>query len=564
MAVSTYTVKRGDTLWDICIEYASSISGNTTNAKINTLVEINGIKNRDLIYVGQVLKFSGSAPSSTTPSSSQAKVSGFGLQSEDTSGRAMIVNWTWSKTSTAGYTVRWQQYLNGKWTGSDTDIAHPEDMYCQSTFTADKSATKVRFQVRPYYKSNDKVTYWNDVKWSNWVEYNFADNPPLAPETPTAKLDELNDRKLLISIDNIVADNLDAKYVQFNIVKNNTSSIHTSDNISINTTTNYVSYEYSVDYGADYKVRARSVSSKGKTSGWSSFCAHVGTKPCAPTKITTYRRNKRSDGSISAYLEWTAVANATHYIVEYTTLREDFDTGAANWSESQTDGARTSIEITGIATGSDYFFRVKAVNGNGESDPTDIVTIPIGEPPAAPTIWSSANSAFVGETMELNWTHNSRDGSAQTWAELGLKINDGSWETFIFENTTNSTTGEKTDITTFSYGEVISYKGSIHVKLNTTNTALNDAKVEWKVRTAGVTDAFSDTDWSEPRTIYIYEKPDLVLSVTSDLAGDSLVETLTTFPFYIRGRVDLDSYELQKPIGYHLRVVYTPSSASEF
>lgn len=564
MAVSTYTVKRGDTLWAICTEYASSISGNTTNAKIDTVVKLNNIKNRDLIYVGQVLKFSGSTSSSTSSNASQATVSGFGLQSDDTSGRAMIVNWKWSKTDTAGYTVRWQQYLNGKWVGSDTDIAYPEDMYCQSTFSADKSATKVKFQVRPYYKKNDKITYWSDVKWSTAQEYDFSNNPPLAPDTPTAKLDELDGRKLVISINNIIAEDLDAKYIQFNIVKNNTSSIHTSSNVTINTSTNYVSYEYTVDYGADYKVRARSVSAKDKTSGWSAFCNNVGTKPCAPKEITTYRRNKRSDGSISAYLEWTAVSNATSYIVEYTTLRENFETGTENWDEKPTAGANTSIEITDIAVGSDYFFRVRAVNSNGESEPTDIVTIPIGEPPAAPTTWSSANSAFVGESMELNWTHNSRDGSAQTWAQLSLKINDGDWKSFTFENTTNSTTGEQTDTDTFTYGTVISYKGELHVKMDTSHADLKDAKIQWKVRTAGVTDAFSDIDWSVDRTIHIYEKPDLILSVTSDLAGQTLVETLTGLPFYIRGKVDLDSYKLQRPIGYHLRVVYTPASTSDF
>lgn len=561
MAISTYTVKRGDTLWSIATTYASSISGSNTNAKIETLRKINNIKDRDLIYVGQVLKLSGSSSSSSSGSSgssssstSKLRVWGFGLQSDDTSGRAMIVNWDkCSKSETAGYTCRWTQYLNGKWIGSDTDIPHPEDMYCQSTFSADSAATKVRVQVRPYYKPKDEITYWSSISWSSIQEYDFSNNPPLPPNTPDVSI---TDRTLTASIDNIDAAKLDAKYVKFNIVKDNAASIHTSSNVAINTASNYVSYQYTVAYGSNYKVRCCSVNAKGKESGWSDFSSNTGTRPSAPSAITVYRRDKRSDGSISAYLEWTAVTNAEYYIIEYTTVREDFENAPDNLTEARTDDARTSIEIVGIDSGSDYFFRVRAArNTEGESDPTDIVKIPIGEPPAAPTTWSSSNSAFVGESMELNWTHNSRDGSAQRYANLGLKINDNDWVLYTFANKTNTTSGETKDITTFTYGQAISYKGDIHVELNTSHSALKNAKIVWKVQTAGVTDEFSDADWSVDRTIYIYEKPDLALSVTSDLAGSSAIQTLTSFPFYIRGEVELDSYKIQRPIGYHLRVV---------
>ena len=71
-----------------------------------------------------------------------------------------------------------------------------------------------------------------------------------------------------------------------------------------------------------------------------------------------------------------------------------------------------------------------------------------------------------------------------------------------------------------------------------------------------MTDQFSDTAWSVERTIYIYEMPTLNLSMTSDLAGTGeIITTLTSFPFYIRGTINLESYDIQKPIGYHLRIV---------
>lgn len=568
MAMTTYTVERGDSLWWIASNYGSSIAGNSINAKIDTLVQLNGIKNRNLIYVGQVLRLSGSGSGSSSSGSSgstgqtQPVVNAFGLQASNTTSgknRAMYAAWTFSRANTKSFRYRWFQYKNGIWAiGSEGTTTGVDPVYCYSEWTADAEATKVEFQVIPVPtthkdSSGNDVDDWTGAQWSVTKEYDFSNNPPLTPPTPSVSIVDLT---LTASISNIVASELDAVGVKFNIVKDNSASIHTSAPVKINQTSNYVSYQYTVQPGSKYTVRACSVNSKGKESGWSDFSSEVETRPSAPSQITTYRRNKRSDGSVSAYLEWTAVANATKYKIEYTTIREDFETASNNIKSVETENARTSIEITGIETGYDYFFRVKAVNSVGESDPTDIVVIPIGTPPAAPTTWSSASSAFVGESMSLNWTHNPTDNSRQSYAQLSLKINDNDWVSFVFENTTNETSGETINETTFTYGKAISYKGQLYVELNTSYSTLKNAKIQWKVRTAGVTDQFSDTAWSVERTIYIYEMPTLNLSMTSDLAGTGdIITTLTSFPFYIRGVVSLESYGIQRPIGYHLRIV---------
>lgn len=575
MAVNQYVVKRGDSLWKIATEYGQYIAGNDIWAKINTLAEINGVGKDYIIYVDQVIKFSsggssGSSSSSSSKSSNQPKVTGPFLQAEDnTSGRAVYVSWSWTWEHTKGYKYRWSQYQNGIWTASDGNIDIPEDTpankrgeYCYATLNADKTSTKVRFQVLPVsatYKATEgdkevEKPHWSNAEWSAVKEYDFSNNPPLAPEIPSI---EIKDRTLTASINNIDPAVLDAKFVEFNLVKDNSSSVEISPPATINTAANYVSHQFTVKHGSQYKVRARTVSAdKKKRSGWSGFSGNAETRPSAPTILPDKcRRNKRSDGSISAYLEWTKVNTATRYRIEYTTIRDDFENAPGNVKKEETEDADTYIEIVGIEPGHDYFFRVRAINDVDVSDPTDIVTIPIGEPPAAPTTWSSSDSAFVGDTMELCWTHNSRDGSRQTMAQLSLKINDGVWTTFTFENDTTENSVDQSAPQTFTYGHAISYKGELHVELNTANAALKDAKIQWKVRTAGVTDAFSDTDWSVDRTIYIYEKPTLELAVSSDLAGDTIVETLTSFPFYVRGRVDLDSYALQRPVGYYLQVL---------
>ena len=75
---TTYTVKKGDTLWGIATTYASTISGSNTSAKVQTLVKLNDITDPDYIVVGQVLQLDGSEPSPATNNTSKAKIKVFG------------------------------------------------------------------------------------------------------------------------------------------------------------------------------------------------------------------------------------------------------------------------------------------------------------------------------------------------------------------------------------------------------------------------------------------------------------------------------------------------------
>lgn len=555
MAITTYTVKRGDSLWKIASNYGSSIAGNTINAKIDTLVALNGIKNRNLIYVGQVLKLSNTASSPAptpaapvTPAPSyNVKIEALGLTADSSTGRDVYAFWSCSGPAVPKYKIRWEYWAYDHIWDTTSDIDNNE-----STYSAPREASFVQVFVRPVDSNG------NSLGPEVGKQYQFSNNPPLKPPKPSVEIDK-DTLVLTVSISNIVASDLDAVSVKFNIVRDNTTNIHTSSQVKINTDANYVSYQYTVEPGHTYTVRACSVGGNGKTSGWSDFSEEKGTKPSAPTiKAETCRRNKRTDGAIAAFLEWTAVSNATSYKIEYVTVESDFETTPGNIQSVTTDNARTSIEIILNEVGYDYFFRVRAVNNDGESDPTSIVKIPIGSTPAAPSTWSSSDSAFEGEIMELNWIHNPTDNSKQTYAQLSFNINDTGWITLeVFENTTDaSTTGERVDETEYTYGTAVSYKGNMYFKMDTNHPDLKNAKIQWKVRTAGITDQFSDIDWSAERTIYIYEKPSLTLSMTSDLAGTgALITTLTSLPFYIRGELSLTDYNIQRPVGYHLQII---------
>ena len=542
MALATYTVKRGDSLWKIASgscgkNVAASISGSTVNAKINTLVKLNNIKNKNLIYVGQVLKLSGtssSSGSSTTSTKSNVPIiTAFGLQSEDTTGRAMYVAWSYSRSNIKNYKVRWTYYADGLWQiGAEQETTSSEGIYCNDTYSAPANAKKVNVKVLAIsdtYKDSkgNEIKYWTDEPWSAEKSYDFSNNPPYPPEVPDV---EIKDYTLTASIDNIKAQDLNADSVEFEIVKNNTASLG-SYTAKINTATNYVSYVHTVDAGAEYKVRARC--KKGtRVSGWTDFSGNEGTKPSTPSAITTCKAKSYSNNEISAYLEWTAVTNAESYDIEYTTNKNYFD---GSDQTTPINGIEFNHhEITSLALGKEYFFRVRAVNQNGESDWSEIKSVILGTTPAAPTTWSSTTTAVVGEPLNLYWVHNTEDNSSQTYAELRFYVNDVLQSPDI--TIKNSTEEEEKD------------KTSVYV-LDTTKYP-EGTKLKWQVRTAGITKVYGD--WSIERVIDIYAKPTLALSVTTlpDGTGE-IINTLTSFPFYIYA---LPGPQTQAPIGYQLKV----------
>ena len=69
-SVQTYTIKSGDTLNSIASKTGTSLA---------TIVSLNGIKNANLIYVGQVLKLSGTATNTGTSSSNTSAQTAVGI-----------------------------------------------------------------------------------------------------------------------------------------------------------------------------------------------------------------------------------------------------------------------------------------------------------------------------------------------------------------------------------------------------------------------------------------------------------------------------------------------------
>lgn len=498
---TTYTVVKGDTLSEIAVKY---------NTTVGKLVALNNIEDPDFIVIGQVLKIDGSA-SSTDNTSSKAVIRVFGLQSN--TDRTVYAAWNWSKDNTENYEVMWYYDTgDGLWfVGNDGTEEH-----AQSVYNAPSNAKRVKFKVKPiskkYTSNGNETSYWT-ASWSTEKTYSFAESPPVTPSAPNV---ELKKYKLTASLENL---DLSVVKVQFQVVKDN-SKVYKSGTATV--TTSHATFSCDVEAGSEYKVRCRAYSANS-VSDWSKYSENYYTIPTAVSAITACRASSET----SVYLEWKSVATADTYDIEYTTKKEYF-----NGSDGTTTipGIQfTHYEKTGLESGEEYFFRVRAVNERGESAWSSIVSVIIGKEPAAPTTWSSTTTVAVGEDLILYWVHNAEDNSSQTYAELEL-ITNGESEVHTIKNTTDEEEKDKTstyiiDTDEFSEG----------------------ATIQWRVRTAGVTKVYGD--WSIQRTIDIYAPATLELRMTT--ADGTDIDTLTGFPFYIRG---LAGPNTQAPIGYYLTI----------
>lgn len=537
---STYTVKKGDTLSEIAARF-NSVDGEQIT--VESLAKLNNIENVNLIYVGQVLKLTGKATSSKNKTST-AKIQHFGLQANST--RMVFATWTWSKDNTEKYEFEWQYHtgVNKLWFDGDGSTTDRK----QSTYTAPSNAEKVRFRVKAISKKrtvNGKETsYWTS-KFSSWKTYTFNNKTPAVPAAPSVEIDKY---KLTATV-----ENLDTKTtsVQFQVVKDNKSVFATG---AIDVTTQYASYSCTVDAGAEYKVRCRAYNGTAKTS-WSVYSNNVETIPSAPVGFTKCRANS----SKSIYLEWDTVNTATSYKIEYTTKRKYFDNSGAVAS-FETENTHYEIFFdSSDGIGTEYFFRLKAVNDKGESGWSAISSTIIGKKPSAPTTWSSTTTVTTGDPLILYWMHNSVDGSTQTYAGLEFSVNGEKW-------TQDVPKGKKT------YNILIGgVPTSVTVEIATdeddndkTSTCTIDTSsfregitLQWRVRTAGIavdptgeTNAKQYSDWSIQRTIDVYAPPTLELRMTDSKDVD--IDELTAFPFKIHG---LAGPKTQTPIGYNVNII---------
>ena len=352
---------------------------------------------------------------------------------------------------------------------------------------------------------------------------------------------EIKDLMLRASLDNI--GELNAKLIDFQVVKDDKT---TFKNLAAKIVKASASCLCAVTAGSEYKVRVRSVDGKEK-SEWSDYSSNVGTPPANPKNIITLRA--LSESSVEIY--WTLVAYADGYTIEYTTKKEYFDTNSAEVKSVSDEFKAGHAIITGMESGQEYFFRVRAVKDSNISGPSQIRSIVIGEEPAAPTTWSSTTTGSTTEDLILYWVHNAVDGSAQTYAEVQLSI-DGVKKTYTITGSGRyyiNADGTISTVEEFTEDDDKFNTNSITLE---TSGFVEGVKIEWCVRTAGITKKYSE--WSVSRTIDIYAPATLSMTLTDSVGDEQFI--FRSFPIYVKA---IPGPATQTPIGYHLNIVANES-----
>lgn len=517
-----YTVQEGDTLMGVIRKTHPDWSDGQVWNEVGKVAALNNIKNPNYITVGQKIKTDPKDATSTTQSTveTRATIVQFGIQSN--SSNTIFATWDWNRENTKEYKVIWSYSTgDGVWfVGSNTSITVDADYpngSKQSTYSIPANATQIKFKVKPisetYEKNKTETAYWT-AEWSTEKTHNVSDNPPKTPAVPTVAIEKY---KLTAHLDNL---DLNATSIQFQVVKNNATVFNTG---TVTIVTDHASYSCAVDAGGEYKVRCRSCRDN-KYSDWSDYSANNSTMPATPDGITVVKAISET----SVYLEWSAADTAASYDIEYATKIDYFD--GSDQTTSITGIEYTHYEKTGLESGTEYFFRVRAVNDKGNSAWSNIKSVVIGKAPVAPTTWSSTTTAITGEPLILYWVHNAEDGSSQTYAELEIYVG-GAKETYTVQNSTNEEEKDRTSSFTVD-----------------TTAYVEGTKIQWRVRTAGITKAYGD--WSVQRTVDIYAPPTLELSLVD--SNGRLLDTVNAFPVYISG---LAGPNTQLPIGYHLSVI---------
>ena len=221
------------------------------------------------------------------------------------------------------------------------------------------------------------------------------------------------------------------------------------------TATTYQSIGLSVGTRYYFRVSAYIMSEYSDYSNMAEATTHIeqGTVPSAPTGLTA---TAVSTSQID--ISWNSVSGATGYKVERSTNQ------TSGFTEIAGSVTGTSYPSTGLAAGTQYFYRVRAYNAVGDSDYSNVA----GATTTQITLAIPSNlTATAASTTQINLNWNAVTDAA------GYKVERSTSSSGTFTEIAGAVTGTTYQSTGLSAGttyyyRVRAYTGTVHSNYSTT------------------------------------------------------------------------------------------------
>ncbi len=363
--------------------------------------------------------------------------------------------------NTTGYTVNWQESSDGgkHWGTSETKTVTGKTA-TSTTINLDDATNLVRVRVKPNsgtytyawwtweydskkkkYSSVTKKTEKRNVYQSSYTSY-----AKLKVKDSAEQLDPPNEPSIAVSGSvatltlSYTADGCSRIAFHWEMTGGITGSATvtpTASGTASYTVTN-------VPNGAQVRAYAVAIGSSGyidsEAGDWSDWSD--ATTPGGPRNLTV----TAGDVDNAAHLEWEAPeGGAEEYDIEYVSGSVAmFNSGDVKSATT----AETDYYITGLDTGAQWFFRIRAVNGSSHSawyyfgkagttvsgddgsgsSSSDAGGTTVDTDPTAPTTWQSDSIIAKGETVTLGWVHNCEDGCTAAASTVYVSVNGGEYQ----------------------------------------------------------------------------------------------------------------------------------------
>ena len=260
----------------------------------------------------------------------------------------------------------------------------------------------------------------------------------------------------------------------------------------------------SLDPSTEYTFQVRAVNSVGNSAASSAVTeSTLTTVPGAPTGLSATAQT----GGTSVELDWTAPTNnGGSTIIDYEVSSDDGGT----WNS--TGSATTAYTVTGLDKGTEYIFRVRAVNSpHGDGDASASVTeTTLTTVPASPT---NLTASVTQTTADLSWTAPTDTGGTAI-TEYQYRFTTGT----TAGGTWTDTDDTATSITISSLTADTEYTFQVRAVNSVGNSAASNAVTETTSAESVTSAIFTITP--EVLTIAAGETADI--DITSDISVDGL------------------------------------------